>query len=746
MKKKYELAFLAALVLACVLFLISPSAVAAGERYDDSYDQGIKRLHFLLDETARTASLETFTPEYIENRIAKLKETYGSFTPRFVSATWHVDDENASNFVRLVDETLSAYAYTGAARQRYELRISSNEEIAYDKEPVYASIDIFAYDIRRKKFQMEVKLLDNRYIMRQDQIRRIYDIDRVDYENLGLRREKLSSHEGNLTPDGFAHMYASVRRELYQASLCNTLLVMKMSLDKLSSDIETLRAREKWLDRLYDKMTFSETSYNVIRDRLTEEQDSTSRRLAELESKEPSIAAPAQNLLAMLPEAAKGAFVEKDVEFVLYNMSLYPESIPAAYSFLVQHNFDIEISVMNNANATAYNMFYYWQTRYDLKNGESKKNRFWDHFDSLKSTLANYNLELMPSLDRDRMQIKELVGILEDQLVSADPGTAAVIHGMRDELLALADVVDITIDKTNEACYLTETLLREIEINSDSPYLAYKVEQTLLSHLGRLQRTVILEKEGYSLTLGELAVALLFAFAGYFISKLLSHTVKWILIHVLRRDATVASAVQKLLLFVFWTICIIISLNVLNIPLAVFAFILGILAVAVGLGAKDTVDATITGIIIMFGRYVRIGDIIEVSGVSGKVLDIGYRSIKIRTEEDSSVIIPTTDLTRSNIVNYTLSDTGCSDSIRVSVDICHDREEIKDLLRRVLDRVDSVEKTPEPYVRISDFSEHHIEYELCYWYDMADYKHKNVASRIREEILQTFAEKDIKLK
>jgi MscS family membrane protein len=83
---------------------------------------------------------------------------------------------------------------------------------------------------------------------------------------------------------------------------------------------------------------------------------------------------------------------------------------------------------------------------------------------------------------------------------------------------------------------------------------------------------------------------------------------------------------------------------------------LGIGGLAVAFAAQKTLENLFGGIMLVSDRPIRIGDSCKVGDYSGTVVDIGFRSTRIRTADRTIVAIPNGQLATMNIENYTLRD------------------------------------------------------------------------------------------
>ena len=125
-----------------------------------------------------------------------------------------------------------------------------------------------------------------------------------------------------------------------------------------------------------------------------------------------------------------------------------------------------------------------------------------------------------------------------------------------------------------------------------------------------------------------------------------------------------------------------------NVTVIAVAVALG--ALAISLGARDTIADAIAGFIILVDRPFRIGDRIEIEGENtwGDVVDIGLRTTRIRSRDNRLVIMPNSLIGRNKVNNYTYPDP--SYRIRTNVQVAYgtDIERAEQLI------IDAVRQVP----------------------------------------------------
>jgi small-conductance mechanosensitive channel len=143
----------------------------------------------------------------------------------------------------------------------------------------------------------------------------------------------------------------------------------------------------------------------------------------------------------------------------------------------------------------------------------------------------------------------------------------------------------------------------------------------------------------------------------------------------------------------------------------------GLASLGVGLALQDTLSNFFAGLWLATDRPVRIGDYIEMeSGPQGFVADIGWRHSRLRTWDDSLVIVPNNRLASALVVNNSLPspDTTVSVSCGVSYesDLEHVEQVCKQIAREVHQRVEGAVADWEPFVLFREFGESNIEFAV----------------------------------
>jgi small conductance mechanosensitive channel len=80
----------------------------------------------------------------------------------------------------------------------------------------------------------------------------------------------------------------------------------------------------------------------------------------------------------------------------------------------------------------------------------------------------------------------------------------------------------------------------------------------------------------------------------------------------------------------------------------------GISAFIIGFALKDIGENFLAGILLAFKRPFKIGDVIEVSGVKGRVIQLNLRDTQIKTEDGKDVYMPNGSMVKNPLINFTI--------------------------------------------------------------------------------------------
>jgi MscS family membrane protein len=172
----------------------------------------------------------------------------------------------------------------------------------------------------------------------------------------------------------------------------------------------------------------------------------------------------------------------------------------------------------------------------------------------------------------------------------------------------------------------------------------------------------------------------------------------------------------------------------------------GIIGIAVGFAAKDTLANLFAGIFILADAPYKLGDFINLdSGERGQVTQIGLRSTRLLTRDDVEITIPNAVIANAKIVNES---GGPSEQerlrIKVSVAYGSDVDHVRELLVAVAAKHPDVASRPEPRMRFRSFGDSGLQLELLVWIDEPVLRGRIIDS-LNTEIYKAFAAAGIEI-
>lgn len=249
-----------------------------------------------------------------------------------------------------------------------------------------------------------------------------------------------------------------------------------------------------------------------------------------------------------------------------------------------------------------------------------------------------------------------------------------------------------------------------------------------------------------SVTLGMLVTALAILLVGGMISAALS---RWLRTRVSKRldlDPTTGAIVQKFTNYTLLFLVSLVALSAVKIPLTIFALLGGAAAIAVGFGAQQLANNLISGLILLFERPIRIGDLVEVGTFTGTVASIGTRCCQLHRDDGVEILIPNSVILQGTVVNHTFQ--GHANRLEMSVAIAPAApvEQAMQILREVAAAHRAVLQKRGIEAHLQDIGPSSIKLLVSYWIETKDQKTvAKVQSDLRLAVLRRFQSENISL-
>jgi MscS family membrane protein len=143
----------------------------------------------------------------------------------------------------------------------------------------------------------------------------------------------------------------------------------------------------------------------------------------------------------------------------------------------------------------------------------------------------------------------------------------------------------------------------------------------------------------------------------------------------------------------------------------------GIVGIAVGFAARDTLANLFAGIFILADAPYKLGDFIVLdSGERGRVTDIGIRSTRLLTRDDIEITLPNAVIANAKIANET-GGPYKKTRVRATVGVAYgsDIDHVREVLQGVLAECEYVEPYPEPQVRFREMGDSALVFQVRGW-------------------------------
>ena len=180
-------------------------------------------------------------------------------------------------------------------------------------------------------------------------------------------------------------------------------------------------------------------------------------------------------------------------------------------------------------------------------------------------------------------------------------------------------------------------------------------------------------------------------------------------------DTGAQFAVNQLVSYVGYFIVVILATSTLGLDMTLFWGGAAALLVGIGLGLQQTFNDFFSGIVLLFERTVKVGDIVQMDSLVGTVKKIGLRASILQSRDAMSVIVPNSKLVNQNVVNWSHMTEKVRFFISVGVAYGSDTKLVKKLLLEAVNATEGVLNYPPPFVRFNDFADSALNFELYYF-------------------------------
>jgi small conductance mechanosensitive channel len=185
-------------------------------------------------------------------------------------------------------------------------------------------------------------------------------------------------------------------------------------------------------------------------------------------------------------------------------------------------------------------------------------------------------------------------------------------------------------------------------------------------------------------------------------------------------DETLAKFFGKCGKYAVMIFAVIMVLSVFGIETTSFAAVLGASALAIGLAFQGALGNLAAGVMLLFFRPFKVGDVVTVAGVTAKVNEIDLFSTVMDTFDNQRIIVPNGSVFGSTITNINFHDTRRVD-VSVGTDYPADLDQAREVLMKAATSIEGVLEDPAPAVVLLDLGDSSINWVVRVWVNTPDF-------------------------
>lgn len=247
-----------------------------------------------------------------------------------------------------------------------------------------------------------------------------------------------------------------------------------------------------------------------------------------------------------------------------------------------------------------------------------------------------------------------------------------------------------------------------------------------------------------AVTLTDLGVSLLVFVATFIGARNLPGLLEFVVLQRLPIDAGARYATITIARYLIVAIGVIVGFSLIGADWSKLQWLIAALGVGLGFGLQEIVANFISGIILLFERPIRVGDIITLGDTDGVVTRIRIRATTIRNWDQRELVVPNKEFITGRLLNWTLSDPINRLMIHVGVAYGSDVDKALDIMLEIAENHPHVLDDPRPVVAFEAFGASSLDLTLRCYQSGLDWR-LPALNEINKEIYRRFAEAGIEI-
>lgn len=216
---------------------------------------------------------------------------------------------------------------------------------------------------------------------------------------------------------------------------------------------------------------------------------------------------------------------------------------------------------------------------------------------------------------------------------------------------------------------------------------------------------------------------LVYALLIFVIGKMIARIVASLLAKAMQKskiDETLVLFAKNVSYAIMMVVVVIAALSKLGLNTTSLVAVLGAAGLAIGLALQGSLSNFAAGVLLILFRPFKVGDFVDAGGVKGTVKDIDVFTSTLFTPDNVCMVVPNSNITGSNIINYSKNSTRRVDLV-MSVSYSDDLQLAKQVIEEVLKAEPRVLADPAYTVAVSELAESSVNIVVRPWVNAADY-------------------------
>lgn len=213
--------------------------------------------------------------------------------------------------------------------------------------------------------------------------------------------------------------------------------------------------------------------------------------------------------------------------------------------------------------------------------------------------------------------------------------------------------------------------------------------------------------------LGKIVLFIIVAIIGFILIKLFVKFLKKMGKRI-KLDQTVYNFLITVVKFVLWILYVLTLLAIAGVPITSLVAVITALTLGVTLAIQSSVSNLANGIILLANKPFKIGDLVEINGVTGTVVDISIFNTKLRTGNNEIITMPHNVTINNPIIDYTSLEMRRI-ALDVSVSYDSDMTKVKEILLETIKEQELVLQDQANSVNLAKMNSSSIDFSVKVW-------------------------------